>query len=263
MEFPNGSKTEKAAFDFAKYRRPELFAKIAELLSIPSTIITILKWIAIAVVVTWAGLPTYFAGRVHWTILTALLLYGTVAAGIVGVLLGLAAKLSKSFEDLSSVIATTISVAEEVSSDVDAMRDGNTRVPTGKETLVGVYDHVVMPGVKAAATRNAWIVGQFAFVVHKWTLDRILRKVIQAVSNDELASDTAPANDETPNEVGVTFESIDGAADRTAAWLQQAHRYVDGIGNRIQGIVTIPVVTLLTFFFVFLSLPIVAAWWFS
>lgn len=251
MDATINSRLEKSQFDFAKYRRPELFEQIAELLSVPATIGTILKWSAIAVIAAWIGLPAYFAGRVHWSMLAGLLVYGTIAAIIVGALLGVAAKLAKSFEDLSSVVATTISVAEEVSTDVDAMRDGDTRIPTGEETLLGVYDHVVMPAVKAAATRNAWFVGQFAFWVHKWTLNRIVKKLVRAVSSDERVG-----------EVGMTFEKIDGTADRTAAWLRSAHTYLDSIGSRVRGIVTLPLIMLLTVFFVLLALPIVVVWWF-
>ena len=239
-----------AALEFSKYRRPELTERVAELVSVPATIGAILQWGALAVVVAWVGLPLLFADRVHWTLLTAMLVYGTVAGLVVGLLLGIAAKLSRSLNDVSEVVATSIDVAEQVSVDVAAMRSGTTAIPTGEETLNGVYEHVVLPAVKAALTRNTWLVGQVTYWLYHWTLDRVLKRVIRAVGREDRRTD-----------VNGAINHLDTAAERAAAWLTRAHRYVDGIGNGIRRIVGVPIVLLLTMFFVLLALPLVVIWW--
>lgn len=239
-----------AEVDFAQYRRPELAEQIAELVSVPATIGMLLKWASLIVVITWVGLPMLFADRIHWTLLGATMVYGTVAAVIVGLLLGIVAKLARSLDDLSEIVIASIEVAEQVSADVAAMRDGTTVIPTGEQTLVGVYDNVIMPAVKAAATRNTWVIGQLAYWIHCWTLNRILKRVIRAVGRSKQSA-----------QVSGTIENIDGAAERAADWLRRSHTYLDGIGNGIRRTVGFPVVVLMSVFFVLLAMPLVIVWW--
>jgi hypothetical protein len=191
-----------------------------------------------------------FAQRVHWSLLMLVMVYGVAAGIIIGMLLGIAAKLAKSFDDLLRVVMTSVEIAEQVSLDTASMRDGVTAVPTGEQTLVGVYDHLVMPAFEFGVTRNTLIVGRLVFWLHRWTLNRILKRIIRAIGRDH-----------RPIKVGAAMDKVEGAAACAAAWLRQAHHYLDEIGAGTRRIVGWPVLLFLTVFFVLLALPIVAVWW--
>jgi hypothetical protein len=246
------------AIDFTKYRRPELTENLSSIVSLPGTFKTILTAGAMAVIVVWVTIPTFFFDRVHWTLLIAVFSYASVWAIVGGTLLGLVLAVNGKLENLVQVVDVTFEISEHVTADVADLRGGTKKMPTARQIIFGVYDNVVLPALEGVVRGQSKILGGLLFRIYRWSLGRLIARVLRDAPREEDSS----VNDSPPDDGAEleTLDTIDDAAQTIRRRIAGVREYLTTKGTTVRRVVVAPLAFIVACATLIAAIPIIALW---
>lgn len=237
--------------NFAKYRKPELFQRIQALLSVRQTIAAVLGWALLELLLMWLSVPLAFGGRVHWGILTALALYGSVAGIVAGAVLGCARAVNRALEDLLAVLGLTFELTQQAADDLGEIRQGAKALPSMRQLYTHVYQQAVLPTVQAVVLSQSRWLGRPVFWLYRRTLGRLVARFL----------DRSPGNADAKGlalEQGVA--QAEDFAYTASGWIAVTRQRVAGASAVMHRAVMVPLYVAVVMCEIVAVAPLVVAW---
>ena len=179
-----------AKIDLAKYRTDELASKVAEILSVPASIRTVMKTTLFAILLLIvANSLLYAAGNralFPWLVSS---LYALVIATVLGFILGLIRVARLLALRSEGLLQLTLKTSNEVAIDYQSVRSGERQMPAATEIVEHVYDGVVLPAMESAVTNSFGFVGTPLLWVYRRTIGGFIRFVIKRMKTDSLTDE--------------------------------------------------------------------------
>ena len=236
-------KKEPDSIDFARYRNDELAELFGELFDFPQTLVTLVRWTLFTTVGVWLVLIAMFHDA-HWALLVFGFLYGTLAAVLLGLLLGVGRIFATALRQLSDVLQALLDTCDMVASDLATMGSRGSRPPTTIELVWGVTDAVLLPLVEGA------IIGQLGFIGRMFSgfYQRLVRQSVRSL----LARVLGEGRDVSEEELA----DLGRWADATHDALSRLRVQVSKGAGRPARVATLIVVSFVALITVFASLPL-------
>jgi|GEM_PF-5201239 hypothetical protein len=264
--------------DLSQYRTPELVDNIAELISIPSFLIKLLRWMFGALIFSWITIPWIF-GELHWGWMIPIILYGTVGALVVGAAIGTTFGVSRAIGNMVEIADITFHISDQMLHDYRGYSDNKKTWPSPRQFVVAVYDCVIIPCVEIAFSRSFWIFGTAMVWVYKKTLGRVVRYLLKYTPAESIEDSNANSDDaneksriETGEEVSSEETGADDANDHTEeseddkqeevrhTWIKTTRKWIKTIGGSLKWTVLFPLILLCLVIVGFVIAPLVVTW---
>lgn len=230
-----------------QYRTQDLVDSIGDLISIPTFLVRVGKWMLFVVVFSWLAIP-FLSWHIDLTWWIPLVIYGWVAAIAVGFATGITYGLARAFGDMLELLDLTLQVTDQVIHDFRSLASGEKKWPSPRQFVIVVYDFVIIPSVEKAFSRAFWFFGSFVVWSYKQTLGRIVRYMLKFTPAGEL-------DDEDSTEI-----SDDKSETDRHAWISTTREWTKTLGTRLKWTVLFPFVLLCTLVIAFGFGPILAGW---
>ncbi|MEM7479437.1 MAG: hypothetical protein AAF483_31010 [Planctomycetota bacterium] len=237
--------SSKETVDFAKYRTPELFQKISGMLNWKGTFasgfyyaLLAMTGLTLVFVVLAGGAAYYEASGWRWIgIVLTILVTGLPISMPSGVIYSLARLIRLSLDNLLLVVDLLLETAKKIAKDIHSVRSGDSRMPSAKELVRGVYSEVFLPILEQIISDQFWLLGRPALFLYRLTLGRLIRLVIQILPDKTLDEEEAEKVTE------ATTSGLEAIADNETTllgaltWTQEK---LKKYGGRVKTMVMMP-----------------------
>lgn len=240
------------SIDFKKYRTPELFDAISEIMDWRGTVGRgfYYAFFATLIISTLVSLVLIALTYSSWGIDYRLLIV-TLASLVyiplmipAGVFYSIAYLLKNSLSNMLLVVDLLLESTKKISKDIQSVRSGDSRLPTAKEMVSGVYLEVFLPILEKVISDQLWILAKPSLFIYRLTFGRLMRVVIQSMPEQALLKLT---NHESSKDLQATADTLTGSLEeitdhetiilKTLTWTQEK---LKTIGTMTKFIVMLP-----------------------
>lgn len=178
--------TTNNKIELSKYRTPELYTSILDLVSLPGAVASLFLWtsgIVLFLMLTTFGIlyftgHLYTDGQFHLEASGIIAIYVILAGGIFGLAVSLVRLLHQSLQDMIAVAQLSLKVSSHIAGDYHGWKSGTIEAPQPREFVQSVYDQVILPTVEEVLVSQLGFLGRIPIVAYESTLGRIVRQVI-------------------------------------------------------------------------------------
>lgn len=258
------TKQQNTQLDFSKYQTADLIATISEIVSLPGAITSIAKWAAfgVAVLVFVAALFLKVTGNFSFFWMVMFELYATPAGSLVGVSLGIAEFIRRSLNNMTKLIDLLLVTTMQVAIDAQGLASGETEMPSTRDLVEDVYQHVILVLTKEALQSMLGIFGKPVYWLYHVTLNQMVRVMIKLIPNAKEMPSEVPL--ELPAAIDVDSQTAAETTDeqgQTVASLLWAQKKFADIGGRVKLLVMIPCYAIVGTVIGLILFPPVLIWW--
>jgi hypothetical protein len=252
---------DDAKVNLSRYKTNELVQKVAEILSVPESVRTVLKTTLFAIVflVTANSMLYATANRalIPWLLST---MYALAAAILFGFVLGLIRVAGLLVSRVENLLQLTLETSRAVVKDFPAIRSGAKRMPTAAEIVEHVYDGVILPAIETSVAKSFGIIGAPLLWIYRRTIGSSVRFLLTRMK-------TAPPTDDQPNELvprtmGLMQDVADNAA-RIEVALTNALGYTDYASKVLRRILLYPLQVVFVLFALLALVPLGLCWYWT
>lgn len=253
--------SSESPIELSRYKTDELVSKIAEILSVPEAILTVVRTTIIALLCLLA-VNSVVNGLGDSTWLPWLLssVYATAIALVLGFGLGLIRVASSLLSRVEALLHLTLETSRAVSEDFRAVSGGEKRMPNATEIVEHVYDEVIMPAVETVVSQTFGIIGKPLLWVYRRTICEGVRFLIKRMKTESVSEEErADIEQETESlirDVGENASSIERAID-------SAMGYTSTVTESLRKILLKPMCVVFTLVVVVALIPLVVCWYLS
>jgi hypothetical protein len=237
--------------DFAKYRKPELFQRIQALLGVRQMVMAVIGWALLELGLVWVSVPVLLGGRVHWGIVAALSLYGSLAGAAAGAMFGCARAVNKSLDDFLEVLDLSFELAGQAADDLAEIRAATKAWPSARELYLQVFEQAIVPTVKAVVLSQARWFGRPAFWLYRATLGRLVRRALSSMRDTEV----------TEQQLAEVAESAEAVACASSGWIAVARQRVAGTAELLRRGVMVPLYAVTVVLELAAVIPLMITWY--
>lgn len=251
-----------AQIDFSKYRTPELFKTISDLLSVSEKAGQVAWW---SMVVCVSVVAAFIILTFQTTPLLVVILcagYLVPAGWSAGLILGLAEIVRRSANGLLLIVDLLLAETANIANDVRGLRGGTQQLPPPGVLVDKVYHQVIYPIIEEVVTSNLGFVGRPLLWFYRVSLDRMVKIVIRRFvpdSYDQIPDDNPDL--EVTKKLVETASAIEANEDGITSGLNWTRGKVKSIGSWLKLLIVMPCYAMFAMAFIILVLPAVVAWY--
>ena len=272
----------KTKIDFAKYRTPELFDAILELVDWRGIFTTGLKQAAIACIVIGLSVGAALWAFSHYIQGVTIPVVTAIVLAILCIPPSLPAAISyaiayllrSSLSNMLLIVELMLETTKNVAKDIESLRSGDTEPPTPRELVQGVYLEIFLPIIEQIIASQLWIFAKPVLFLYRLTFGRLMRIVINLLPDKAMAAvtNTQDLIEKAENvDMGKIVEALDTAKDHidrgestivsTLDWTKEK---INSIGGRTKFYVMLPcyiisgIIILLDVLFIFVVWAVIA-----
>lgn len=184
-----GTEPQTAEFrvDLTRYRTPELFDRVMNLVDLPGTLRKWFIWLAAMVVTLLAGTWLVFADLVSTPLLVGLLLWAAIGGFLVANFLCLCHTIDGALSDVGGLVEVTLDTVRAAAADLGQARSG--QFPSASELVRASYRDVTLPILEKVIAERVWIVGKPLLWVYRRSLGKLIGLAIDRLPVEKLEAD--------------------------------------------------------------------------
>ncbi len=256
--------TRAGKIDFKQYRTPELYNSIRELLDLRGIyargfyqvfIVTFLIAVAFGILLITESDKLGMIGCL------VMVFVGFEAGIVTGLCYALASLIRQSITNMIRVVDLLLQVAKRVAKDVNAVRSGETEMPSAKEIVRGVYVEVFLPTIEQVISETLWIFGKPILFIYRLTFGQLIRIVIRILPDRTLEMIEGQELEVTAKQ---TFESLEKIADNETTIvgaLDWTQKKLVNIGGKVRILVMLPCYAICVLVVLFHILMVYFTWY--
>ncbi len=256
--------TRAGKIDFKQYRTPELYNSIRELLDLRGIyargfyqvfILTFLIAVAFGILLITES------DKLGLTGCLVMVIVGLEAGIVTGLCYALASLIRQSITNMIRVVDLLLQVAKRVAKDVNAVRSGETEMPSAKEIVRGVYVEVFLPTIEQVISETLWIFGKPILFIYRLTFGQLIRIVIRILPDRTLEMIEGQELEVTAKQ---TFESLEKIADNETTIvgaLDWTQKKLVNIGGKVRILVMLPCYAICVLVVLFHILMVYFTWY--
>lgn len=246
--------------DFAKYRSDELGDSLAELISVPGRIITIVRMAALVIALTaiCCYLVRVFA---ELSLIPSLLVcaYSLVMAVYFGVSLGILRVISKALQNIESILQIVLDTTVQVAQDYEQTRTGRMQLPSGGELVEQVYAIVIVPALERAVAKSFRFLSRPILWLHRRTIGAAVHKLVIRVNRSLCTTEEEP---QTAVGVAANSEQFKTWFAGVVTFTATASRIAANLGRRLRTYAMLPLYLMFGISVAIAAIPVVAVVYF-
>lgn len=264
------SDNRSTKIDFKKYRTPELFEALSSLIDWRGTILSGYKnamfgTLAIdAITSVLLCTITYLTQFSDWRLM---LLFGIVLiAGVFcacpgGIFYSIAYFISRSLDNMLKVVDLLLETTKKVARDMDAVRTGESEMPTAKELVQGVYLEVFLPIIEKVISDQLSIFARPALFLYRLTFGRLMRLVIKILPERGLEKLHGSDLQETADAVTGAMVGVAATEPLIVAALDWTQKRILKLGRWAKFLVLLPCYAICAFVVLTSVLSMASVWY--
>ena len=193
---------DDAKIDLSKYKTDELASKVAEILSVPESIRTVLRTAICAILcLQVANFLLYVIedkAMVAWLISS---IYALAIGIVLGFLLGIVRTAGLFLRRADGILLLTLQTSRAVVNDYQAVRSGGKQMPSGSEIVMHVYNGVMLPAIEMSVAKSFGLFSVPLLWVYRRTIGGCVRYLITRMKTDSLSAEDEVAVERAADKV--------------------------------------------------------------
>ena len=251
----------ESAIDLSRYKTDELVSNVAEILSVPEAILTVVRTTGIAVVCLLAvNSAVNVLGESSWFPWLVSSLYSLAIALLLGFGLGLIRVAAGLLSRVEALLQLTLEISLAAAEDVRAVSGGEKRMPNASEIVEHVYDEVILPAVETVVAKTFGIIGKPLLWVYRRTICEGVRFLIKRMKTESLSEE---GRNEIEQESAALIRDLGEDASGIERAIDGAMGYTRAATGALRKILLLPMRTVFTVVATIAVIPLLACWYLS
>ncbi|MGI9516310.1 MAG: hypothetical protein ACR2NP_04630 [Pirellulaceae bacterium] len=256
--------TDVPQIDFAKYRTPELYESVVNLINVPGRIRLVAGYAFLgAMILAIAGVVLLFlrGGGSSLIVLVPLLVSSFAGGLIAGTVFGIAEVIRRGMGNLLQIVDVLLEITGKIATDMSDVAGGEKQLPPAGQLVREVYRHVMLPVVEQAVSEIFGVFSKPVFFLYRMTLGRLVRVVDRLIPEGEAS--TAEEKEQTGQFASNVQQGLQSVADnelRIVQTLNWVRGKIVSIGGWLKVLVMLPCYVVCAIFLALALAPIIAIW---